>query len=280
MRIAAFSDIHSNSAAFEACIKKAGEIGFDACVFLGDFVSDCAYPERTMDLIEKLKAKYPSEIIRGNREEYLLNHLKHPDDDWKYNSKTGSLLYTFENLSKETIQSFDCMPPSRLVSFSGYPSFEIAHGSFSKSRAMVLPGHKDAEEMFASMQTNLALVGHTHYMFIMQRGEKTIANAGPIGVPGRNLPGASFLMMESGKTEWKVSLHRVEYDIDRVISEMDESGLTQKSNVWARGIKAMLRTGREYLLEVLSDVDQMSILYHLPNDDERLWEEAARKLGI
>ena len=45
-------------------------------------------------------------------------------------------------------------------------------------------------------------------------------------------------------------------------------------------IKAMLRTGREYLLEVLSDVNQMSILYHLPNDDERLWEEAARKLGI
>ena len=86
--------------------------------------------------------------------------------------------------------------------------------------------------------------------------------------------------MESGKKEWKVSLPRIEYDIDRVISEMDESGLTQKSNVWARGIKAMLRTGREYLLEVLSDVDQMSILYHLPNDDERLWEEAARKLGI
>lgn len=280
MKIAVFSDIHSNSEAFRASLKSAQKIGFDACVLLGDYVSDCAYPERTMEVISAISAKYPTEMIKGNREEYLLNHLYHPDDDWKYNSRTGSLLYTFENLSKDIIASFKNMPIHKTVSFVGYPPFEIAHGSFSKSRAQVIPGHPDTDEMFSAMQTNLALVGHTHFIFVMRKGRKTIANAGPVGVPSRNMTGACFLMLESKKDFWQPSIHRAEYDIDKVIREMDESGLSKASNVWARGIKAMLRTGQEYLLEVLDLVKLYSGQTGLSMDDESLWEKAAKELGI
>lgn len=280
MRIAVFSDIHSNSLAFRSSLMRARQIGFDACVLLGDYVSDCAYPERTIDLITEISQKYPTEMIKGNREEYLLNHLKNPNDNWKYNSRTGSLLYTFENLSRDAVMSFENMPIQKTVSFTGYPPFEIAHGSFVKSRAQVIPGHPDTDEMFSQMKTDLALVGHTHYMFIMQKGRKTVANAGPVGVPSRNMTCACFLMLESRKNTWRPSLNRVEYDISEVIREMDESGLTKASNVWARGIKAMLKTGREYLLEVLDLVKNYSGQTGLSMDDERLWEEAARKLGI
>ncbi|MBQ6716991.1 MAG: metallophosphoesterase family protein [Clostridia bacterium] len=280
MRIAAFSDIHSNSVAFRACLKEAETIGFDACVLLGDYVSDCAYPERTMEVISEIKSRYPTEMIKGNREEYLLNHLQNPADDWTYGSKTGSLLYTFESLSKNDILSFQNMPISKRVEFSGYPPFEIAHGSFTKSRAMVLPGNPDMDDVFLSMKTLLTVIGHSHRMLIMQRGAKTIANGGPVGVPSWNLPGASFLMLESEKDLWKCSLHRIQYDVDRVIREMDESGLTEKSNVWARGIKAMLRTGREYLLEALEIVSILSKELNIPESDERLWEEAAKRLNI
>ena len=280
MRIAAFSDIHSNSVAFLSCLKKAEAIGFDACVLLGDYVSDCAYPERTMEIISDIKSRYPTEMVKGNREEYLLNHLQNPSDDWKYGSKTGSLLYTFESLSKDALLSFQNMPISKRVVFSGCPPFEIAHGSFSKSRAMVLPGSPDMEDVFSSMKTPLVLVGHSHRMLIMQRAAKTIANGGPVGVPSWNLPGASFLMLELEEGAWKPSIHRTEYDIDRVIREMDESGLSEKSNIWARGIKAMLKTGREYLLEALEIVSILSNELNLPESDERLWEEAAKQLHI
>lgn len=280
MRIAAFSDIHSNSAAFLSCLKKAEEIGFDACVLLGDYVSDCAYPERTMEIISDIQSRYPTEMVKGNREEYLLNHLQNPSDDWKYCSKTGSLLYTFESLSKDALLSFQDMPISKRVEFSDCPPFEIAHGSFLKSRALVLPGNPDMEDVFSSMKTSLVLVGHSHRMLILQRGSKTIANGGPVGVPSWNLPGASFLMAELKNGAWKCSIHRIQYDIDRVIREMDESGLTEKSNVWARGIKAMLKTGREYLMEALEIVSRLSKESGLQESDERLWEEAARRLHI
>lgn len=280
MRIAVFSDIHSNSVAFKAALTHAEKIGFDACVLLGDYVSDCAYPERTIEMISEVSSKYPTEMIKGNREEYLVNHLYHPNDGWKYNSRTGSLLYTFEHLSKDTILSFEEMPIQKTVSIPGYPPFEIAHGSFTKSRAQVIPGHPDTDEMFSDMKTNLALVGHTHFLFVMQKGRKTIANAGPVGVPSRNMTGACFLMLESKKDSWQPSIHRVEYDINKVIREIDESGLAQKSNVWARGIKAMLKTGREYLLEVLDLVKLYSGQTGLSMDDESLWDKAAKELGI
>lgn len=280
MRICAFSDIHSNSVAFRAVIKEAEKIGFDACVLLGDYVSDCAYPERTMELIAGLRDRCPCEIIIGNREEYLLNHLNNPNDDWRYNSRTGSLLYTFENLSKDTLRLFQSLPISKTVCFDSCPPFEICHGSFTKSRATVVCGHRDTEEMFSGMKTSLAVVGHTHRMFIMHKGDRILANGGPVGVPGCNLPGAGFLMIEVNKNSFSPSLHLIQYDIDTVIREMDESGLTQKANVWARGIKAMLKTGREYLLEVLSSVKELSRETGCSIDDERLWEEAARRLGI
>lgn len=280
MRVCAFSDIHSNSVAFDACIKKAEAVGFDACVLLGDFVSDCAYPERTMELISALQSRYPSEIIIGNREEYLLNHLRNPFDNWQYNSRTGSLLYTFESLSRESFSLFESLPISKYVSFPGFEPFEICHGSFQKSRAMVVPGHKDLNGTFSLMKTNLAVVGHTHRMMIIKKGERIIANGGPVGVPSCNLPCASFLMIDLYQNRFTPSIHRVQYDIDLVIRQMDESGLTEKSNVWARGIKAMLKTGREYLIEALAIVNTLSDEAHLSIEDERLWEEAAKRLGI
>ena len=281
MRISVFSDIHSNSVAFKACIKCAEAIGFDACILLGDYVSDCAYPERTMELIGEIKQKYPTIMIRGNREEYLLDHLRNPGrSDWKYNSQTGSLLYTFENLSKESILSFDSMPIYQKIDIPGYESFEICHGSITKSRAMVLPGHKDADEACEQMATKLLILGHTHTRFIMKKDDRVLANGGPVGVPSDNVTGASFLMLSSEKGVFVPSVHVTDYDVDEVVRQIDESGLTQKANVWARGIKAMLRTGREYLIEAIDLVAVLSRETGLPPEDERLWQKAAGILKI
>jgi hypothetical protein len=72
MRIAAFGDIHSNHIAFEACLKRAEQLGIDGIIFLGDYVSDCACPQETLQMIRWASERYESWFIRGNREEYLL----------------------------------------------------------------------------------------------------------------------------------------------------------------------------------------------------------------
>lgn len=83
MKIAVLSDIHSNYPAFAACVDYALEKEINNFLFLGDYVSDCAYPQKTMNLLYELKKKYCCWFIRGNREEYLLNHRDFGNDGWK-----------------------------------------------------------------------------------------------------------------------------------------------------------------------------------------------------
>ena len=76
MRLAVFSDVHSNHHALKACLKEAEKQKADGYIFLGDYISDCANPHETMKLIYRAKQETPCWFVRGNREEYVLNHHK------------------------------------------------------------------------------------------------------------------------------------------------------------------------------------------------------------
>ena len=70
MRLAVFSDVHSNHHALKACLKEAEKQKADGYIFLGDYISDCANPHETMKLIYRAKQEMPCWFVRGNREEY------------------------------------------------------------------------------------------------------------------------------------------------------------------------------------------------------------------
>ena len=82
MKLGVFSDIHSNYHGFHACYEEAVKRGVNQFLFLGDYVSDCAYPEKTMELLYHIRDRYPCTFIRGNREDYLLNHKNGAEDGW------------------------------------------------------------------------------------------------------------------------------------------------------------------------------------------------------
>lgn len=280
MKLAAFGDIHSNHYAFEACLELAEKEHVDGILFLGDYVSDCPCPQVTLKLMREAMKKYPCRIIRGNREEYLLSHEENPDDGWKYNSRSGSLMYTFDNLAKEDLDFFRSLPRSMQVSIDGEEPFEICHGSMSKSRVMLLPGTPEADEAINEMNTRLLVCAHTHASFVLERRGKMVVNGGPIGVPSENRTDAGFVMLESRGGRWSVRQMRAKYDIEAELREFRESGFYEKANVWARAIAATLRTGGDYTMECLRLVDRYSKDSGLPFETEALWERAAEALGI
>ncbi len=51
MKIAVLSDIHGNYIALRECIKYAVEKGIETFVFLGDYVGELAYPQKTMEIL-------------------------------------------------------------------------------------------------------------------------------------------------------------------------------------------------------------------------------------
>ena len=148
MKLAVLSDIHSNFHAFSACLKRAEELKVDGFILLGDYISDCANPRDTLELIYKLRKDYPCWLIKGNREEYVLNNRVNPQG-WSYGSSTGSLLYTYECLQDKDFEFLDSLPITDVINPNGKCDIRICHGSPTASR----------ECMYRNMP------GIAHYLF-------------------------------------------------------------------------------------------------------------------
>lgn len=73
MDIAVFSDIHGNYVAFQKCLEYAVEKNIDTFIFLGDYLGEFPYPQKTMDILYSMKEKYQCFFIKGNKEDYWIN---------------------------------------------------------------------------------------------------------------------------------------------------------------------------------------------------------------
>ncbi len=77
VKIAVLSDIHSNYVALETCLAYLQEKGMDAYIFLGDYLAELPYPERTMEILYEIKRKKDCQflILHGEngqwREEFV-----------------------------------------------------------------------------------------------------------------------------------------------------------------------------------------------------------------
>jgi predicted phosphodiesterase len=70
MRIAIFSDIHSNREALVACLRHAGERGAERHAFLGDYVGYGADPEAVVATVAEEVAR-GALAVRGNHDEAI-----------------------------------------------------------------------------------------------------------------------------------------------------------------------------------------------------------------
>ena len=106
MKLAILSDIHGNYVAFKACIDYIAQNDFDGVVLLGDYITDCPYPQKTIKLLKQVMKKYKTWAIRGNREQYMIDYHNKDITGLCYGSQTGSLLYTYENLTSADVDFF------------------------------------------------------------------------------------------------------------------------------------------------------------------------------
>ena len=182
MKLAVIADIHSNFVALEAALDMLNDINPDGIIFLGDYVSDCPYPQKTMEMIYKCRDKYNCWFIRGNREDYMLNHRKNPDDGWQYGSSTGSLLYTYENLTEKDLDFFESMPASCDIVIKDYPVITACHSS-PKSTYEWIQGKPELLDKYTKqINGEILLCGHTHHVEIASYNHKTVVFCPSLGL--------------------------------------------------------------------------------------------------
>ena len=273
MRVAVLSDIHSNYHAFRACYEDALKCGAESFVFLGDYVSDLAEPQKALDLVYEIQSKYPTVCLLGNRERYMLE-CEEGVSTFTRGSKSGSLLFTYDHLRKKDFDFFKGLKISDTIEIEGV-RMEIAHASMDNDRCYIDGKNRRGVEIFSQMKCNYLLTGHSHKQYIRKNGAKKIINPGSVGIPQGGSRWPKYAMLEIVSGDVSCDLREVRYDLGEAIHAQFANGLVDYANCWAIGVLYDIITGRECVLELLSRVREADGVC-----DETVWRSEAAELGM
>ncbi len=280
MKIGVLGDIHSNFAALQACLEYMEKAHIGSIAFLGDYISDCPSPQKTLSLLKQASTAFQTEFIRGNREEYMINQKDCPNPDWQYGSAWGSLFHTFNRLTEEDIQWFRTLPIYRRVSPTIGQPYEMCHGTPTVARKIVYPQSEESKILSEQMTTPLLLCAHSHVQFMENFQNGVILNCGSVGIPCDNDPCARMAVLTETRDGWDAELVRIPYDISPLEQEFMESGFMEEAVVWAKIMLETVRTGREYSWKCINVVNQLCKETGASRNEEWLWQTAARQVGI
>lgn len=273
MTVAVLSDIHSNYRAFRACYEDAAKQGADSFLFLGDYISDLAEPRRTMELVYEIQSRYPTVCLRGNREGYMLDCEKGVSS-FQRGSKSGSLLFTYDQLRKKDLDFFRGLKISDTIEIDGV-QIEIAHAAMDDDRYYFDCHDGHTAEIFPQMKCRYLLTGHSHKQYIKTEAGKTIINPGSVGIPQDGTPWPRYAILKIADGNISCVLRQVHYNIKDTICAQFASGLVDYAKYWAIGILYDILTGEEWVLKLLTRVKETGDIY-----DENAWHGAACELGM
>ncbi|BBF45485.1 serine/threonine protein phosphatase [Lachnospiraceae bacterium KM106-2] len=285
MRFAVLSDIHSNHIALSACLAELAKEEVDGYFFLGDYVSDCPHPTKTMDLLKEIRDTKKAYFVRGNREESLLEYDMMENKDWKNSSYQGSLLYTYERLRKEDLEWFASMPNHQSIELPDGIKVMLAHGSPFETRDLLNADEDITKEILDKIDEDYLFCGHTHKQFVFHWEGKVLLNPGSIGVAIGPPKSAHYSIVEiENNGKMKVQQKFVEYDYNELKEEFLHSSLMQQGMMWPKNILKSIETGINYgpicakrAYEIAVEEQVPIKMYHVP---ERFWIRAANELHI
>lgn len=284
-KYALISDIHGNFKALEAFFEFIRKHPVDGIISLGDYVTDGPYPERTMELLYEMRAKYPCYMIRGNREDYLLDNVDNKEG-WKPSSANGTLYYTSLHLSKSDMAFFASMPTERGVAIQGHPALYICHGTPGRVRGNVQWEEGLKEKILRELPKpyRYLLGGHSHHQETERHGEKTYINPGSLGfaMDGVGRQG-QFAVLTGDAEGWDAEFFSIPYNVAAYLQAFTESGVDGMGMTLNKAVKKSLVTGVNYFFKCIQAMEEEAkkrgagSMAELP---ETAWEPLVERFGL
>jgi len=134
----------------------------------------------------------------------------------------AGLEYALEELSEDQLTWLDSLPRKATV---GDDRFMIVHDHPEIQDRYVMPHMFSSLWSYVEEYDGLAL-GHTHVQHKEVDGGRVLVNPGSVGQPRDEDQRAAYAVLDTETVS--VDLHRVNYDIDRVINKVEEVGLPKR----------------------------------------------------
>lgn len=294
MKLGVLSDIHSNYYALKACVDYMVQEGVSEFLLLGDYVSDTSFPEKTMALLYELQKNYTVHMLRGNREEYLLEQRAvqmgiKDGIKWPANSASGNLLFTYERLSQKDWELFESLPITFRYEYKDFPAITCCHGSPNNSRELLRLNGDNTKLWLEQIDTDYLLAAHTHYPGKLEYQSKYYFNTGCVGIAIADAGYAQCLILhgieETEHKKWEPEFLKIPYDTTPVIKDIFTSGLYDMAPWFLNSNLQILLTGIDHSAEMVAmaiDLQRKATGREVtwPLIEEAYFQQAAEILGI
>ncbi|WP_425236712.1 metallophosphoesterase family protein [Ulvibacterium sp.] len=207
MKIGVISDIHGNYEALKSVLWELDKMGVSEVYSLGDVVG---YFSQVNECCEELiERKIPN--LMGNHDWYLCSG--------GYCSRSRSVNDCLEyQKTIITKANMDWLRKSKIQRFVG--NIHMVHGGWSNPIDEYI--WEPSEDYFSKIVGKIFMSGHTHIQVLKQYRDKIYCNPGSVGQPRDNNPKAAFAVVKDDI----ISLHRVEYDMEKVFQLMKRAGFS------------------------------------------------------
>ena len=212
MTVGLISDVHANLPALEAVLDDMPPVETIVCA--GDIVGYNPWPAECVEIVREVC----DVVVEGN-------HDRTVDRPHRYAGNRmaeAGLELANEELTLEQFEWLDDLPRRASVA----DEYLLVHDH---------PKHQDKyvhPHEFSNVRPYLddyagVILGHTHKQHMATVDDRLIVNPGSVGQPRDGNGDAAYAVLHP--TDRSVDLHRVEYDINKVISRVEASPLPVKT---------------------------------------------------
>jgi putative phosphoesterase len=188
--VAALYDVHGNLPALEAVLTELETIEPELVVVGGDVVSG-PMPRETLDLLLALGER--AVFIRGNADRQAVERRAPSGDDvW-----TARDRWAGEQLTEEQRSVLMRLPETARIGVAGLGPVLFCHGSPRSDEEIVTRATPEERlrEILAGVDERVVVLGHTHVQFDREVAGRRVVNAGSVGMPYAEEPGAYWALL-------------------------------------------------------------------------------------
>jgi putative phosphoesterase len=220
MPVAAIYDIHANLPALEAVLEDIRRVKADQIIVGGDVLPG-PVPIETIQCLLSLDT--PVQFIHGNGDREVLARMRGLETSGVPEKFRSVIDWTAQQLQPEHERLLAAWPGTLELEIAGLGTILFCHATprndteiFSRTTS-----EDRLQPVFAGVQANVVVCGHTHMPFDRKVGATRVLNAGSVGMPFGE-PGADWLLLGPG-----IEFRHTLYDLARAAERIRKTAYPQ-----------------------------------------------------
>jgi len=230
--VAAIYDIHGNIEALEAVLAEVEAEDVDLIVVGGDL----AWGPFPGEVVARLRALgRPARFIRGNADREVAARAGEADGLDRWVAEVN--LWCADQLTPDELGFLESLQESTSVDVDGIGDVLFCHATPQSDEDIVTPITPEEEvgALLTDVRQQVVVCGHTHSQFDRCVRDRRVVNAGSVGLPYEDAPGAYWAIIGPD-----VILKRTHYDVERAAARIKRSGCPD-ANAFAEAVTSPLR---------------------------------------